>query len=430
LTNLLAIFQRYYNYSVITSKNLNYLRMSLFNSYLRFLYDGGINEYEDPDQPFPKDHVQIMTIHQAKGLEFPVVAVGSMDRGMSVGKKVDQTLGNYYYKDPFEPVARITGFDRMRLHYVAFSRAEKLLVLTHSGAKKPLDLFAPIWDGLPQWPHVSQELLAQESWDFHKRVAIKKSYSFTGDLKVYETCPRQYQMYKRLEFAPSRAVMMFFGLLVHQTIEDIHRMQLDGGGGSISEQWIQDRFDFNYRHLEMIQARPIGKEQQAAALEQVVRYWKLNAKNIARVVETEVDVTLEKDGYILKGAIDLVRADDGSLEVLDFKAQKRPAPDSPIIDTYYKQLCIYAHILEQRQGRKPDKLVIYWTGEVDPGQANMEFAYDPQDVESAVAHFDEVVTEIQRENFLVSEPPDIKVCDECDFRTLCKSDGTIRPKAG
>ena len=45
-----------------------------------------MNEYEDPDQPFPKGHVQVMTIHQAKGLEFPVVVVGSLDKQLSTTK--------------------------------------------------------------------------------------------------------------------------------------------------------------------------------------------------------------------------------------------------------------------------------------------------------------------------------------------------------
>jgi CRISPR/Cas system-associated exonuclease Cas4 (RecB family) len=43
-----------------------------------------------------------------------------------------------------------------------------------------------------------------------------------------------------------------------------------------------------------------------------------------------------------------------------------------------------------------------------------------------VSHFDEVVKEIQAQNFLVVSPPEKKVCDECDFRNLCVSDGTIQ----
>jgi DNA helicase-2/ATP-dependent DNA helicase PcrA len=93
LSELLNVFQRYYHYSVVTRSNLRYLRLHLFNSFLRLLHLGGINEYEDPDEPFPKGHVQVMTIHQAKGLEFPVVAVGSLASRMSSPKEVDRTLG-------------------------------------------------------------------------------------------------------------------------------------------------------------------------------------------------------------------------------------------------------------------------------------------------------------------------------------------------
>jgi len=427
-SQLTSVFQRYYGYTVLSEKNLKFLRGHFFASYLRFLLDGGINEYEDPDAPFPKDHVQIMTIHQSKGLEFPVVAVGSLTQNINTQKKVDQTLSNYYTKQPFEPELRITGFDRMRLHYVAFSRAEKLLVLTNGSQERPKDHFSPIWDGLPQWPAVSKELIASQSWDHSERIPAKKSYSFTGDLKVYETCPRQYQMYKYLEFSPSRTVMVFFGLLVHQTIEDIHRMQLDGLSHNISKDWIEERFNFNYRYLLLRETRQIGEDQKKAALKQVINYWKNNQDQIARVIETEVDVTLEKEGYILNGAIDLVLADDGSLEVLDFKAQSRPSDSNSSISTYYKQLCIYAHILEVRMGRQPDILTIYWTGEENKDRAKMSFAYDPKDVEEAVKHFDEVVREIQLQNFTVVTTPDKKVCGECDFNKLCSSDGTIQVK--
>jgi len=210
---------------------------------------GELMKYEDPNQPFPRDHVQIMTIHQSKGLEFPVVAVGSLGANINTQKKIDQTLSPFYSRPLFEPETRITGFDRMRLHYVAFSRAEKLLVLTHSGTDQPKDHFSPIWDGLPQWPNVEQTLISNEEWNHQVRIPPKKSYSFTGDLKVYETCPRQYQMFKHLEFAPSRTVMIFFGLLVHQTIEDIHNRQLDGEGASITKEWIEEKFEFNFRYL-------------------------------------------------------------------------------------------------------------------------------------------------------------------------------------
>lgn len=353
LSELLNVFQRYYHYTVVTGRNLPFLRLHLFNSFLRLLHEGGINEYEDPDQPFPKGHVQVMTIHQAKGLEFPVVVVGSLANQLSSAKDVDRTLGPYCRRPPFEPERRITEFDRMRLHYVGFSRPEKVLVLTAADQPKPH--FNPIWQGQPQWPYVQKDLLAAQGFHLKPKLAPKKSFSFTGDLKVFETCPRQYQMFRYLDFTPSRSAVIFFGLLVHQTIEDIHRKVLAGGLADVDAEWIEQSFEFNFRHLAKRDVRPIGETAKRSALAHVNNYFRNNRSQMTRVVETEVDVSLEKGDYILTGAVDLLLADDGAMEVLDFKSQRRPPEDDPILKTYYQQLCIYAHILEQRRGRQPDR---------------------------------------------------------------------------
>ena len=87
LSQLLNAFQNYYHYTVVTFQNREIIKFHLFNSFLRLLHDGGINEYEDPDQPLPKGYVQVMTIHQAKGLEFSVVVVGSLDKQLSRAKR-------------------------------------------------------------------------------------------------------------------------------------------------------------------------------------------------------------------------------------------------------------------------------------------------------------------------------------------------------
>jgi len=427
LSELLNVFQRYYHYSVVTGRNLTFLRLHLFNSFLRLLHDGGINEYEDPDQPFPKGHVQVMTIHQSKGLEFPVVVVGSLDKQLSSPKDVDRTLGSFYHRPPFEPEARITAFDRMRLHYVAFSRPEKVLVLTST--ETPKSHFDSIWQGQPQWPHVQRDLLAAQGFTLKQKLPPKKSFSFTGDLKVFETCPRQYQMFRHYDFTPSRSAVIFFGLLVHQTIEDVHRLVLAGKVGEIDDERIERLLEFNFRHLAKKDVRPIGETAKRAALGHVTNYFHNNLDQMARVVETEVDVTLEKEGYLLTGAVDLLLASDGALEILDFKSQKRPADGATVLENYYQQLCIYAHILEQRRGRRPDRLLLYWTGESKRARALMSFEYRPEDVYDAVAHFDSVVAEVQAQHFDVITPPDRTICKECDFRSYCISQGTIEPKA-
>jgi len=116
-SQLLNVFQSYYHFTVVTYGNRDVLRFHLFNSFLNLLHDGGINEYEDPDQPFPKGHVQVMTIHQAKGLEFDVVFVIMLCDGLF---PTERSL------DVFESLE-----EERRLLYVAITRARNELYLCY-----------------------------------------------------------------------------------------------------------------------------------------------------------------------------------------------------------------------------------------------------------------------------------------------------------
>ena len=423
LSQLINVFQSYYHYTVVTHANRERLRFQLFNSFLRLLHGGGINEYEDPDQPIPRGYVQIMTIHQAKGLEFPVVVVGSLDKQLSSPKQVDRDLRAFYHRPPFEPEQRITEFDRIRLHYVAFSRAAKLLTLTTAG--QPKAYFDLIWQGLPQWPYVKKEVLAANEFEIKEREAIKKRYSFTGDLKVYETCPRQYEFFRHYDFTPSRSAVIFFGLLVHQTIEEIHRIVLDGKLHRLRPARIRELFDRTFNFLCLSDVRPIGPAARAAALDQVLNYYRENREEMQRVIETEVDVSAEKAGYILTGKVDLLMGSDGKLELLDFKTSER-SEDPVLLATYEDQLCTYAHILERRYGKRPERLLLYWTAEAEKERALMEFPYRPDKIEHAARRFDEVVRRIEASDFQVVKLPERKICKECDLKHFCVKDGLLR----
>lgn len=257
---------------------------------------------------------------------------------------------------------------------------------------------------------------------------IKKSFSFTSDLKVYETCPRQYQFFRDYDFTPSRSAEIFFGALVHQTIEDIHRLVMDKRAHELNEMKTREMFDFNFRHLAARGIRPIGETQKANAFSQVMNYFNQNRAEMDRIIDTEVDVSVEKESYILSGKIDLLLGSDDKLELLDFKSQPRPLEDDLRLDGYYKQLCIYAHILERRYGRKAERLLLYWTGEPKRSEALMEFPYRPEIVDEAGIHFDHVVEQILKKDYKIRNTPERKVCEECDLRVYCGREGTIKIK--
>ena len=96
-----------------------------------------------------REAVTVTTIHQSKGREWPVVIVGSLDLHNPNVDPVGRSLGPYYLRSDAEPARRIATFDHMRQHYVAFSRAERLLVLTAGGPVH--QRFGDIWDQARRW---------------------------------------------------------------------------------------------------------------------------------------------------------------------------------------------------------------------------------------------------------------------------------------
>jgi len=214
---------------------------------------------------------------------------------------------------------------------------------------------------------------------------------------------------------------------VHQTIEDVHRMVLDGQQDQLDEPRIRELFNRAYRFFCLSDVRPIGDAARESAFRQVLNYVSQNRDAMRRVLQTEVDVSLEKDGYILTGKVDLILGADGKLELLDFKTAPRPAGSEELIAAYERQLCTYAHILERRHGKRVDRMHLYWTSEAEKAAALMTLPYRPERIDEAGRYFDEVVGRIQTGDFRVCRTPETGICRECDLRALCAADGILLP---
>jgi len=424
VSQLLTTFQIYYHIDLVTGNNYKIIPEKLFTNFLKFLLDYGIDDYEDPNDPIPSGHVQIMTVHQSKGLQFPVVIVGSLNDKKYASAQIDNHLKFFYKRPSFEPENRITEFDSIREYYVAFSRAAELLILTTTG--QPNQYVAPVWNTLNPWPDVETQVLQTLNFKSRKHFVPKKTYSLTRHINVFEVCPRQYQLYREYEFSPSRSAATTFGTLVHQTIEDIHKIVLEGKIGDITNEAIRDTwFEYNYQNLMSCGMRPLSTERKYAALDHILDYFNQNYDNLQRIIQTEVDVSVEKSGYILAGRIDLLLGIDGNLEVLDFKTRSKPEEGDPVLQYVYLQLCIYAHILKERYGKNPSRFYIYWTAEPDRNNALVKFRLSENDIQSSVNYFDSIVEIIKKKDFEVRKTPDSRVCGECDFRTYCSNEGII-----
>ncbi len=210
---------------------------SFFSGYTYALYRLGESEYEDAEDPFPKGRISFLTIHQSKGLEFPVVIVGSVDKREREADKKERIVRELLKKEG-EPLEKIPKFDNMRMFYVALSRAKNLLVLpristTRSENSIPradqlyaTEEFKQFFNSnnLTSIPNFKMNTLPDSKFE---KEDLGKSYSYTADYLNYERCPRQYMIFRKYGFVASRSQTMLFGSLVHQTIEDLHHLLIN-----------------------------------------------------------------------------------------------------------------------------------------------------------------------------------------------------------
>ena len=193
-----------------------------YHSFLLALFRLGEGEFEDAEDPFPKGRIPFLTVHQSKGLEFPVVVLGNLYPANREVRAVERLVRPYVRADG-EPIARMGDFDAMRMYYVALSRAKNLLVLPHvQGPGQRIDpAFAAILrgGGVARIPALTASAIPAASAAIDD---VARRYSYTGDYLAFLRCPRQYMLFHKYGFAASRTQTMFFGSLVHQTIEDLH----------------------------------------------------------------------------------------------------------------------------------------------------------------------------------------------------------------
>ena len=422
-SKLLTKFEYLHFVSVLNPEWLEKNLRDLFNQFLRFLQDGGIGEYEAEAEYAPKGCVSFLTIHQSKGLEFPVVVCGSLE---AVPRKQYSALdvlmedGGYLSKERFEPLDRIKYFDFWRLFYTAFSRAQNLLVLAaqekQGRGKSPSKYFERLFYELPSWRDVNLSALTFEAV---KDINLKREYSFTSHITVFENCAEQYRFFKELEFTPIRESPMLFGTLVHQTIEDIHKAVLRGEEGSLSLDAIKGWFSINYAMLSKKERVYLAPSSQQAALLHVLRYYEREDGNWDRIKEAEVEISLIKDQYILKGSVDLIRGEHDTVEIIDFKSEKKPnmEKDRDRLRQYQHQLEVYAYLVEERTGQKVSRMHLYYTGE-DGGNPYVSFTKDDRSIGKTIAGFDDIVARIERQDYAITARP-AKLCQSCDMRAYC-----------
>ena len=415
ISRMIARFNFLQDMHNLSENNKIAMPEEFFNLYLKYLYVDGIGEYEDESEYAPGGCVSFMTIHQSKGLEFPVVVVGSL--GNTPRRNSDPLMysaeSRFFNRAPYEPMADIKYFDFWRLYYVAFSRAQNLLVLATK--KDDSKYFGMYLDNVP---HV-QEFKADVAFDEVKKVNYKHVYSFTSHIAVYDGCPTQYKFYKEYAFAQNQMFHTSVGSLVHATLEDMNKCIIAGHLEKVTEGAIKEWFYMNYQSMQEQTGYFLTDEQQGNALSQVVRYYQHRKNELGKVWRAEEEINLVLPEYILQGVIDLVEGEGNTVEIVDYKTGPKPNIEGhpERVEHYRKQLEIYAYLIEKRYGKKVNRMHLYYTSTLE-GNPLISFEWSRDAIDKTVQEITQTVRDIEDKKF-DSKVQNNYACRFCDMKYVC-----------
>jgi ATP-dependent exoDNAse (exonuclease V) beta subunit len=401
----------------------------------------------EPDAP-PEDSanaVQVMTVHSAKGLEFPIVFVAALHKGVETnppvvtfspriglgarwrnpagGKDKDDLLQHHIRQER----AKRENEESHRLLYVAMTRAEQHLVLSFSGKQikewaalvadklqLPLDPFRdePLTRTAPdgkEWslrllvtdrmPDVGRALRPVEPEDNIEMLSPPKvseqqdSNATVTALAAFANCPRQYYLghYLGFEGRPRKLA----------EADEV-------GGLSASELGTQVH--------ALLAGSPVPKpDEEALRLAGVFRQSPLGRRlERASRIEREFDFLMAVEDLVIRGQVDLWFEQGGELVIVDYKTDSVTAMEAHRrARDHALQLRLYALAVERYAGRAPDRAWLYFLRpntmvEVDLTPSLLERP------EQIVRDFEEAQS---RREFPLNEG---ERCRRCEFfRDLC-----------
>jgi DNA helicase-2/ATP-dependent DNA helicase PcrA len=410
------------------AKALKYDNVREFVKHLDALIDAG----EDPavaeaDVETPAVHV--LTVHKAKGLEFPVVFLVNLVQGkFPVQKRRDALEMPAELIKDLLPSGDVHAQEERRLFYVGMTRARRELFLSsardYGGARErkvsqfvleALDLpkdaarpfkgkaveeiqrFAPpVEQGGDETPIIpdDQELLIS-----HKQV------------DDYETCPLKYRYVHVLRVPILRHHTVVYGSTIHAVVEFYLKRRVEGNYTSLEDllaeydrKWLNQGF-LTWQHQEA---------RKAAGREALVRFWHQEEAHGIKPAYIEKDFAFSVGNNRVRGRFDRVDEDLLGAIIVDYKTSevtKQKDANRRVADNL--QLKMYSVAWREMTGRLPQRVELRFI------ESNVTGAHTPteKDAAEAIGAVEAAAAGIRARRF--EAKPSHFACRYCAYSQIC-----------
>jgi len=405
-------------------------RVPAFVAHLDLLREAGDDPAvaeADPDE----DAVSVLTVHKAKGLEFPVVfLVSCVEQKFPVKRRTDPLdLPPDLVEEGLGGVDAHLHEER-RLFYVGMTRAKEELWLTSAGDYgtariRKLSRFVVEALDLPSPAPAPRKSQALEALARHQPAPERApGVVFEGPMREdevlhlsfrqiddYETCPLKYKYVHRLRVPLLVHHRVVYGSAIHKAVQELFRARLQGRPfgeddlvAAFRAAWVSEGF-LSREH----------EEQRLAAGESALRrFHREESRSPLAPTGVEQEFAFTVDSTRVVGRYDLVVERAGGTTILDFKtgdvddleqAQKR-ARESLQLDIY-----ALAHL--RNAGRLPDRVELRFleSGLAGGKRPTMDEAARTE------ARIRDIARLVRRRDF--TPRPSYMACGLCAFRDIC-----------
>lgn len=300
---------------------------SEMKSFCWFLNTYATKAYEEqaPEDLTNVDAISIMTIHQAKGLEWPFVFVPSVvDRrfpSSMMGKERKWMIDSSRFEPDFDS-SRYKGNleDEKRLFYVAATRARDSLVISRFASMNGNSRSSSILLEDLNLNDIENSKLQLNMDEIEHAEADENVATFSAkDVIDYRRCPFHYRLSSQWNYFQGVSPFMGYGETLHFCLrsasELIKRRGLD------PETAIREAFDSEF-------FLPFASENLVSNLKETVRSQLINyvskrTDDMINISEVETRIEFPVENASITGKVDVIIRDGSSYEVRDYKTSDK-----------------------------------------------------------------------------------------------------------
>ena len=352
------------------SKTHDMYNMQAFIKYLYFSNrDKLLDEAVDED----KDGIKIMTVHKAKGLEFPVVVMGSLvERRFPGRSRRDKLLIDI----PFDFIKRNDPYDdfeeKQRLFYVGLTRAQDMLVLsTYEKMNHRKTKISSFIEELDKAALVDEKT-ALKKCEKHYEKGNRAAYINFSALYTYLTCAFLYKLNYIYGFQTPASYFQNYGTILHTAVMKINKCIKQA-----REYDIDDIIRNSWMPLPFAEEK---EEKIRANMKDILlAYCDMMKSKCKEIVSVEEPFIKAGDDFVISGKADLIYKDfDGKTNLVDFKARTKKGIEETNVS---EQLQMYHYCL--KEDRPIDRRYAYTL--MDSGE--FDVPYDGKIVEEMLEGF-------------------------------------------